>query len=793
MMKRYIYHYITLLLIICFSVSSCQDLEMEALNHSMYVELKVSCVNLNETRVTMPGDNNLNENKIETLHYFLYPAGMSNKNAVLAGKIVADKLNGTNIQIPLNEGILNDELIPFPNNTCEVFLIANLPSDVTIDIDTRENTSLPELEAKVIATRFTAEHAEEEENGTGEGGTENGAEEDDDEEDSFIKQDSFVMTGKGVATLLSRKKTNAAEGTISLQRLAAKYTVRISVQESVQDENDVTWNSLPESMTIHVVNAANETKLSGAYSSALFDYHDRTYIGTQGSGENTKYLFDPFYSYPCQWQFRDEEAFVLYVMLPWEKEKNIVDGNEDGNEEGNEYHRFYYKVFPNTTQLDRNCWYNVDLNIGVLGSFNQTESTVNIEPTYSVMDWNNGQTDWQTGVDEQTEILGAKYLIVDKNQYVVNNQDEFEIPFISSDPCEFVSLTMTNTVFGYTNDSEPSENPITTTLIGTNKNHYQLGDNADDWLKIDGNTIKLRHALKNDFINTDDYDYSPYTFTFTFQHKGNSKFRETITIIQKPAISITAHLNSLYEHSSGKTVTGYVYVNGNAAGGSTSSTYSAYGGVAGVQTSGTNNTNPYMYTIEISVLPAGSEFILGDPRVKYVFGTDIAAQDKFYSATPVGGGNSRHLTNYYGTIRDASAENMIAPKFRMASAHGRVSSSLQNYTNTLNRAASYQEDGYPAGRWRVPTMAEIRFVTKLYADRKIPPLFSSGTGYWCATGKVTPSNDGTVRIDRNIGNTTCAVRCVYDDWYWEHSQWPRMNSRGDHPNKYNQFTWGDEN
>ena len=39
-----------------------------------------------------------------------------------------------------------------------------------------------------------------------------------------------------------------------------------------------------------------------------------------------------------------------------------------------------------------------------------------------------------------------------------------------------------------------------------------------------------------------------------------------------------------------------------------------------------------MYTIEVSVLPPGSEFILGDPRVKYVFGTDIAAQTSFASA-----------------------------------------------------------------------------------------------------------------------------------------------------------------
>ena len=89
-------------------------------------------------------------------------------------------------------------------------------------------------------------------------------------------------------------------------------------------------------------------------------------------------------------------------------------------------------------------------------------------------------------------------------------------------------------------------------------------------------------------------------------------------------------------------------------------------------------------------------------------------------------------------------------------------------------------------------MAEIRFVAKLYADGKIPPLFNSGTGYWSATGRVTPDANGNVTINRDTGSGTCAVRCVYDEWYWDYSPYPRMTERGNHPNKYNQFTWGDE-
>ena len=114
-----------------------------------------------------------------------------------------------------------------------------------------------------------------------------------------------------------------------------------------------------------------------------------------------------------------------------------------------------------------------------------------------------------------------------------------------------------------------------------------------------------------------------------------------------------------------------------------------------------------------------------------------------------------------------------------------------SHTNARNRAATYQEDGYPAGRWRVPTMAEVQFIIKLSADGKIPTLFNNGSAYWCANGQVTPQTGGGVTT--NVGTSgNYAVRCVYDDWYWEYSQYPRMESRGEHPNKYNQFTWGDE-
>ena len=752
-MKRRIYHYIAILLLICFSVSSCTEMEMTPFGDSMCIELKVSCVNLNETRATMAGVDALNENKIESLHYFLYPTNGTNQNAVLAGKIGANKLNGTTIKIPLNEGILNDELIPYPNTSCEVFLIANLPTTVSIDTDNRQNTSLAELEDKVVEANFTL---------TADG--------------KPAPQPSFVMTGKGVANLINRKQTYAVEGTIDLQRLAAKYTVRISVDETFTDINEVTWSPDVNNMTVHTVNAVNQTKLSGETIKSVFSYEDRKYT----SIDDNKYTFYPFYSYPCEWGLREENAFAIFIMLPWKR----TDG-------GNEFIPHYYKVFPNTTQLERNCWYNVDLHIGVLGSLNPTEADVILEPNYSVMDWNNGSADWSTGVDENTSIQGARYLIVDQNHYVVNNQNEYEIPFISSHDCIMNDLSIKRTVFGTSNDSEPYQESIDTDII-KEKLHYRISNENtaidDDAIKLEGKTIKLKHTLNNDFINSKTYDYTPYTITFTLCHKDNpQKFKETITITQKPALCVTAQKNS----GTGDTYNGYQFVNGHKAvhnpgwGHSdyiNGTEYPCYGGAMGLTGM---TTNPYMYIIEISVLPAGSKFILGDPRTATQ--PDYLDTDNFYPALGFKDGRTRIIENYNCTQKgDGNVENMIAPKIRIASSHSTVGSFI-TFNDAFNRAATYQEDGYPAGRWRIATKSEIHFVAKLYADRKIPPLFNSGTGYWCNNGKVTPTSGGDAEITYNTEGT-CSTRPVYDEWYWENlGDYYRLPE-----DERNTFTWGDE-
>ena len=751
-MRSYVY-YISLLLFTCFGIASCTEHEIEEMDDSQYLELTVSCVNLNATRAEdatdkKKGEDDFNENLIKTLHYFLYPIGEQtdgNTEAVLSGKIVLDQNTKDRaiIRIPMNETTLNTVVFPRPQNRCKVYLIANLPEGM-ISEDT--NTSINNLKSLGITTDFQ----------------------------NNLPQDAFIMDGEAEAAIINRNKTVAAQGTILLDRLAAKFTVRISVADSFTDTADgnKVWTPQVDQMKIHLDNAVANTTLNGTFGDVHFDYAQRYRIGTKtetkDNNTNTLYVFAPFYSYPCQWEYLDEDALVMYIMLPW--------GYNDENGKI-AYKNCFYKVYPSTMQFDRNSWYNMDLHIGVLGSFTQTEEPIEIKDyTYKVVDWKNGFPEWEAGLDMNADLLSTHYLIVEQNEYVVNNKDYFEIPFITSHPCIIKDYD--------SNKDGNAANDFKVTKKIFIKNSNPVNEDQDittqartgNWITIEGNTIKLNHKLNNDFINTNTYDYTPYVFTFYICHKDNpEKFQEKITIIQKPAISVTAYKNS-YDNPGEKNC-GYVFVNGNAPGDYKNGNLPDYGGVKGRNASG-NNSNPYMYTVEVSVLPAGSKYILGDPRVKYSLGTDIANSTMFYSAPSVNGDGNRSLANYYGTSKDVSTENMIAPKFRICSAHGWCSDDFVTYEDAFNRAASYQEDGYPAGRWRVPTKAEISFVHKLYTDTFIPPLFYGTYAYWSATGRTKNNNPNDKTGDSPL-------RCVYDEWYWEQSKWPRLTN-------YSIFTWGDE-
>lgn len=281
---------------------------------------------------------------------------------------------------------------------------------------------------------------------------------------------------------------------------------------------------------------------------------------------------------------------------------------------------------------------------------------------------------------------------------------------------------------------------------------------------------------------------------------------------------------------------------------------------------GAVNNNPNMYLIHTSQLSEENDVLydLGDPRTLY-YNNDLTDESFTDPTTNVLKGNIESKNNEWKskrldvsnyrvqpaeyTINIASAtrlfpesgsnrlkyyypadestgvgskENFIAPSFRIASSFGKVTL-ISNYYDPVNfpgndgykellgysrtearrRCAAYQEGGRPAGRWRVPTLAEIKYLVQLSTDGKIPHLFglvdtNQYSKYWSANGLVAVNlytkdiqviDEDNTKNGHLYGYDTPAVRCVYDEWYWtqvDGKELPTPNG-----NLETTFYWGD--
>ena len=203
------------------------------------------------------------------------------------------------------------------------------------------------------------------------------------------------------------------------------------------------------------------------------------------------------------------------------------------------------------------------------------------------------------------------------------------------------------------------------------------------------------------------------------------------------------------------------------------------------------------YTINVSVLPS-DDYIIGDPRTlepetwnngmedrspnaksgvyyfnwvdadgdgevdeeekdfNYVAQFQPGPDIRTYQLDPE---NKRLLQDYYPADETDRTKNMLAPALRVASRFGGVEYGRISRRSARFKCATYQEDGYPAGRWRLPTRAEIDFIKTLTQSGSFVRLFSASLNYWSANGAVGSTASSTTK--------DALVRCVYDAWYWD--------------------------
>ena len=120
--------------------------------------------------------------------------------------------------------------------------------------------------------------------------------------------------------------------------------------------------------------------------------------------------------------------------------------------------------------------------------------------------------------------------------------------------------------------------------------------------------------------------------------------------------------------------------------------------------------------------------------------------------------------------QNADDQNVIAPRL-LVSSHMNITGGVNWNTSggkgIVQRCAMYQENGYPAGRWRLPTEAEFAFMMQLQSDGTLPGLFSDGCYYRMADGRKIHNGTGGNVIPYTASNSgTVYIRMVYDLWYW---------------------------
>lgn len=803
-MKKFSFHILSAAAILLALATACSLKEDISAEEGEGIVLRFfSDESLVVTKATTPKDgiDALNENVLSSVEYFLYSNANKDGDAVIHGYLTNVRQNAP-VSVPMTTDIVNYTLCPNNATNFWVYAIANHPRIVAAgDPEDLTGTDVATLAEKTRNLEFFNENVK-------------------------TPQTNFLMATDGITevTPVRRRNTVVATANIGLKRVAAKITVSVRVVPEVEIRNTVTisgvtdtrteiWRPRTSEMYVQLVNGAKNGRASGepVDSPELFQYQQfefdlnagesysyETYTKrVDGEGKEVldaegRVIYDkevktgvfypaeyPFYTYPEQWMYGTDEEPYLKIGIPWDREAGQSDG---GTAFGTTHKMYYYRVYCPATAIDisnaefvRNNWYKVVLNIGILGSEMDGGEMV-INGQYYVVNWQERETGSGgsgTGVndsDKEAEIKGARYLFLNEQNFIMYNLEDLMIPYVTSDPCEIVDFQAKKYDFSGT-----SKQTVTTTSMAAWNMDLSLVTTTT------GAHISFNHPLNND-TTTDDYDVSPYIITFTIRHKDDHSYAKEVTIEQRPAIVIDCKLNS---DGTDDAHSGYVYINNVSSNANNTPAWYRNSTLSG------QNANPNMYLISTSVL-SDSDMLIGDPRTTTPYrDTDLVSGWSSASTGFIDGTTGHRLTNYYPAESDEAFKDVIAPVFRVASSYGKSTS--MSFNDARRRCASYQEDGYPAGRWRLPTMAEVLYITTLSQKGMIPELFTFDRNaaldksYWCASGKI----DGVYGVPTYFSGTTDDnrwVRCVYDEWYWDGMEY---NNQDASRVNISTFTWGD--
>ena len=772
MMRRLLYN---LLLIISFAVISCTQ-EVPVPDYSKdHIVLNV----YNSPMTKAAGDSSTDyERQLNRLDCFFYVKDKTDQPCVYYHKADVNDLGGATVPFFVNDLVLK-EIFP-TGSLCDVFVIANLPDDLTFEAKTAETTM--QALGELILNMKEGEY------------------------DVIGKP--FIMTGSGK---VQKGKNSNATATIALERVASKVTMTVKVPKFIEvPKGEGTVKMLP----ILMDNEGNEplntsfrygttmSYLSGAYPEdpANFIWTDKIpYTMVDALSKESYYTLTcdiPFYTYARAWEKGSGTAAYVTFEMPWGE-----DSDDDG--EPDTYKTYYYQLLVNGKgrNFEPNAWYDMIVTVGVLGSEVEALPKELEELSYFVLNWTTETSNGEYGSgdrQENVEIEKFNYLEVPQTYIEMDNVNEVSIRYNASHKI--------GVKFDEKGNKSVEGLPGTTDL---SKLYIENGSGTPDDNELTDLTLNA-FTDNNKGLLTFKYTlgtgiYSPaYVFITIWLDVDGDGVHDTDEILEQdvkiaiyPAIYIVGDNSELYS----------VFVNGNYRQAASKQDYLTINGKQVGKAVGTDGNNPstYMNVISISAFNdlnytfvytnnQKKEYIIGDPRERSSNKLGISDENSttpnknasgWIKATDVNG-TVRNLQYYYPT--SIESYQVIAPKFRIASKLGGYSECHPD--GAALRCASYQEHGFPAGRWRLPTTAEILFIVELQKQSKIKALFYGGNTYFSATDRVKVNDNNSYELTEGRGSSNGSVRCVYDEWYWGSEREAIKNSRYDDSGGY-EFTWGD--
>ena len=507
---------------------------------------------------------------------------------------------------------------------------------------------------------------------------------------------------------------------------------------------------------------------------------------------NNVYMYsDPSYTYPVTWSRGVEKEPFFKLCFPWSRDSQILVYKNGLHSDPvletykSAQKQYYYKIMFPVNALESNNFYRFKINVAILGS-ETDDALVTMEPTYAVAGWQN-----KTEVLEEAEVGNARYLSVAQSAYTLYNEPTLSIPYVTSDECEIVNVSWVKPYYGTGNTgsndasgyristgssvSYPQYAKVTSSTVNLNSSGESTSGGTWEFKLSDNKTIEFKHNLNNTQSTTQ--DVSPYIITFTIRHKDLSSYSKQVTITQYPAIYM--------EQKEG----GNVFIDGyfgNVNGGYSNNYANHSYGTSYVMTPYRTSTKSLSNSGNLTRITVSAfnsdyksfsshlgtvDYIIGDPRVASGWSnSDLIAYGSL-TGTPSSGQNNVTTNNWStkaGKILVGTSEpQLIAPSIYIASFWGAMNSSDPiTFDEAKKRCATYQEAGYPAGRWRLPTEAEVNYVQSLQRNGFINTLFNDNYYYQTSSGySVKGSNNSYTQSVSDPG-----VRCVYDVWYWGDTQ-----------------------